>query len=47
VLVDPADALARTETAWQALTPAFTMRRAAEQIVQFAALHGANARCAA
>ena len=47
LLADPADALARTETAWQALTPDFTMRRAAEQILQFAALHGVNARCAA
>ncbi len=47
MLADPAEALARTEAAWQALSPAFTMRRAAEQIVQFAALHGANARCAA
>jgi len=37
----------RTEAAWQALTPDFTMRRAAEQIVQFASLHGTNARCAA
>ena len=47
VLADPAEALDRTEAAWQALTPDFTMRRAAEQIVQFAALHSANARCAA
>jgi hypothetical protein len=47
VLADPADALARTEVAWQALTPDFTMRRAAEQMVQFVALHGLNARCAA
>jgi hypothetical protein len=47
VLDDRAEALARTEAAWQALTPDFTMRGAAEQIVQFAALHGANARCAA
>lgn len=47
LLADPAEALARTEAARQALTPNFTMRRAAEQIVQFAALHGGNARCAA
>jgi hypothetical protein len=47
VLSDPAEALARTEAAWQALTPDFTMRRAAEQILQFVGLHGANARCAA
>jgi hypothetical protein len=47
LLADPAEALERTEAAWQALTPDFTMRRAAEQIVQFAALHAGNARCAA
>lgn len=47
LLADPAEALARAEFAWHALTPDFTMRRAAEQIVQFAALHVANARCAA
>ncbi|HTB46350.1 MAG TPA: glycosyltransferase [Acetobacteraceae bacterium] len=47
VLADPVEAVARTEAAWQALTPDFTMRRAAEQIVQFASLHGTNARCAA
>jgi hypothetical protein len=47
LLADPAEALARTEAAWQALTPDFTMRRAAEQIVEFIALHGANARCTA
>ena len=47
VLADPVEAVARTEAAWQALTPDFTMRRAAEQIVQFVGLHGANARCAA
>jgi len=47
LLADPAEALARTEAAWQALSPDFTMRRAAEQIVQFAALHGGNARCTA
>jgi hypothetical protein len=46
-LSDPTEALARTEAAQQALVPAFTTRRAAEQIVQFAALHGMNARCAA
>jgi hypothetical protein len=46
-LADPAEALARTEAAWHALTPDFTMRRAAEQIVEFVGLHGANARCAA
>lgn len=46
VLADPAEALARAESVWQALMPDFTMRRAAEQMLQFAALHGANARCA-
>jgi hypothetical protein len=47
LLADPADALACTESAWQALTPDFTMRRAAEQILQFATMQGGNARCAA
>lgn len=46
LLADPAEALARTESAFQALTPDFTMRRAAEQILQFTSLHGGNARCA-
>ena len=44
LLSDPAEALARTEAAWQALAPDVTMRRAAEQIVQFAGLHVANLR---
>jgi hypothetical protein len=47
LLSHPGDALERTEATWQALTPDFTMRRAAEQIMQFVALHGSNARCAA
>ena len=47
LLDDPAEALVRTEAAWHALTPGFTMRRAAEQIVQFVMLSGLNARCAA
>jgi hypothetical protein len=46
VLDDPAEALARTEAAWRALSPDFTMRRAAEQIEQFTALHAMNTRCA-
>jgi hypothetical protein len=44
LLSDPAEALARTEAACQALAPDVTMRRAAEQIVQFAGLCGANLR---
>jgi hypothetical protein len=47
VLADPAEAIARTEAAAAALAPDFTMRRAAEQILQFVALHGSNARTAA
>jgi hypothetical protein len=39
--------MARTEAAWQLLTPDFTMRRAAEQMLQFVTLSGWNARCAA
>jgi hypothetical protein len=46
VLSDPADALARTEATWQAMLPAFSMRRSAQQIVQCVALSGLNARCA-
>jgi hypothetical protein len=47
LLSGPAEALARTEAAWQALAPDFSMRRAAQQIVQFTRLQGLNARCAA
>lgn len=47
LLSDPTEAVARAEAAWQALTPDFTMRRAAEQILQFLVLHGANAQCTA
>lgn len=44
LLSDPGEALARTEAAWQALARDVTMRRAAEQIVQFAGLYAANLR---
>jgi len=44
VLAAPAEALARTETAWQALAVPFGMRRAAHQIAQFVAMHTLNAR---
>ncbi len=47
VFADPADAMARTEAAWQSLAPDFTMRAAAEQMLQFVTLSGWNARCAA
>jgi hypothetical protein len=43
----PAEALARVEEAWQALATPFGMRRSAQQIVQFAALHPMNAPYAA
>lgn len=44
VLADPNEALAHTESTWQALAIPFGMRRAAHQIVQFATMHGLNAR---
>ena len=47
LLADPAEAMARTEAAWQALSRDFAMRRAAVQIMQFATLQEANARCSA
>lgn len=47
LLAEPDEALARTEIAFQELMPDFTIQRAAQQIMQFAALHEANARCAA
>jgi hypothetical protein len=43
-LAAPAEAIARVEDAWQALVTPFGMRRSAQQIVQFAALHPMNAR---
>jgi hypothetical protein len=42
-LTAPAEALARVEDAWQALAEPFGLRRSAQQIVQFAALHPVNA----
>jgi hypothetical protein len=44
VLAAPADALARVEYTWRALATPFGMRRSAQQIAQFAALHPLNAR---
>jgi spore maturation protein CgeB len=44
LLSNPAEALARTEATWQAMSPAFSMRRSAQQIVHFVALHAVNAR---
>ena len=44
LLSDPAAALARTEATRVGLAADFTMRRAAEQIVQFAGLQAANLR---
>jgi hypothetical protein len=46
LLADPAEAVARTETAWQALSSWATMRHAAMNIMQFVALHDTNARVA-
>ena len=46
VIADPEAAVARTEATYQSMQQAFSMRHAAQQIVQFAALHGLNARCA-
>jgi hypothetical protein len=45
VLAGPAEAIGHTETTWRDLAARFGMRHAARQIVQFAALHGLNARC--
>jgi hypothetical protein len=45
VLAGPAEALEHTETTWRDLAVRFGMQRSARQIVQFAALHGLNARC--
>ncbi len=43
VLAAPADAFARVEETWRALATPFGMRRSAQQIAQFAALHTLNA----
>jgi hypothetical protein len=43
VLAAPADAVARVEDTWRALATPFGMRRSAQQIAQFAALHPLNA----
>jgi hypothetical protein len=45
VLAGPAEAIGHTETTWRDLAARFGMQHAARQIVQFAALHGLNARC--
>jgi hypothetical protein len=45
VLAGPAEAIEHTETTWRDLAVRFGMQRSARQIVQFAALHGLNARC--
>ena len=42
-LAAPADALVRVEDTWRALAKPFGMRRSAQQIAQFAALHLLNA----
>jgi hypothetical protein len=47
VLADPAAALACTEAGGQALAGRFTMRHAAQQILEFVALHDVNARVSA
>lgn len=47
LLAEPAEALARTEAAREALSPWATMNHAARTIMQFVALHEANARVAA
>jgi hypothetical protein len=44
LLANPADALARTEATFQAMSPAFTLRQAVLNIVQFVGLHEANVR---
>ena len=44
LLSDPAAALQRTEAAWQGMQPAFTLRQAMMQIVDYAALYPANRR---
>jgi hypothetical protein len=43
VLSAPADAIARTEEAWNALSVPFGLRRSVQQIIQFATLHPHNA----
>jgi hypothetical protein len=42
-LAAPAEAIDRTEEAWNAMSVCFGMRRSAQQIVQFAMLHSHNA----
>ena len=46
LLSAPREALDRTEATYQAMSATFTMRRAVQQIAQFALLRGANARTA-
>jgi hypothetical protein len=42
VLSRPAEAIARTDDTWSALAIPFGLRRSAQQIIQFAALHPLN-----
>jgi hypothetical protein len=44
LLSDPAEALGRTETTYQALSDNFSARRSASRIINFAGLHGSNKR---
>jgi hypothetical protein len=43
LLADPGLALARTEDAWQALSPEFTLRRSVLRILEFVSLNRLNA----
>jgi hypothetical protein len=47
VLAAPAQAIARTDDTWAALTTPFGLRRSAQQMIQFAMLHALNAPCGA
>jgi hypothetical protein len=47
VLAAPAEAIARTGDTWSALAVPFGLRRSAQRIIQFAALHTFNAPCGA